>query len=507
MGFFMTRPTNLLGKKSGVLNHKTQKDDLIYKQSQKEDAPTLLLRDDEVSTTQHGESASKPTTAFGDVWYRRFLKPLTRQNPPIPYHVSFKRHTMRPKGIPVQQLEGVHELFRPSYRHYSPLIGMTFTHNNFIDNLYRYGDPSDPATDLVRRLFHALPGGEIDATHLGREAGSHLSPTIVGSIFETFESFKTSPLSSEERKVQDLADEFLHLIGSHPDYRDSRNHSIEELATAQAGLDALRTKDEKSQSVRDEIKELEGLVIKKARHRIKHAKKTLKIERNPKRVSELTRAIAEAEYESAEAREKVDELREHIVTSLELKEARKAAKRAQDMVDLERVSLEQFVITLARSLIAHDDDTNRRQHLLPKFSTTAILLGWIWSRYDNIEYLEGYFEAMKRINALHDHVASVLDSLNETKRLSSDIVSFHLPHRGQAWSPRDLETGASVVVTKPGVAHRPPVVAFSYISWAEYSEFPDCGENGTFIIKQTVSLFSNPSVLCSASQSLQPDCI
>lgn len=42
----------------------------------------------------------------------------------MPYHESFKRRVLRPVGIPVAELEGVHEVFKPSYRRYSPLHGM-----------------------------------------------------------------------------------------------------------------------------------------------------------------------------------------------------------------------------------------------------------------------------------------------------------------------------------------------------------------------------------------------
>jgi hypothetical protein len=66
---------------------------------------------------------SKRSQHFNDVWYRRFLKPLSRSQA-VPYHESFRRRVLRAVGIPVIELQGLHEVFKPSYRRYSPLHGM-----------------------------------------------------------------------------------------------------------------------------------------------------------------------------------------------------------------------------------------------------------------------------------------------------------------------------------------------------------------------------------------------
>jgi hypothetical protein len=42
----------------------------------------------------------------------------------VPYRESFRRRVLRAVGIPVTELQGVHELFKPPYRRYSPLHGM-----------------------------------------------------------------------------------------------------------------------------------------------------------------------------------------------------------------------------------------------------------------------------------------------------------------------------------------------------------------------------------------------
>jgi hypothetical protein len=70
------------------------------------------------------QSQSKRSQHFNDVWYRQFLKPMSRSQV-VPYRESFKRRVLRAVGIPVAELQGVHEAFKPSYRRYSPLHGMT----------------------------------------------------------------------------------------------------------------------------------------------------------------------------------------------------------------------------------------------------------------------------------------------------------------------------------------------------------------------------------------------
>jgi hypothetical protein len=44
------------------------------------------------------------------------------------------------------------------------------------------------------------------------------------------------------------------------------------------------------------------------------------------------------------------------------------------------------------------------------------------------------------------------------------------------WSVQDFEDAVVIVTGNIGVMNRPPIIPFSYITWAAYSEFPDCGE-------------------------------
>jgi len=424
-----------------------------------------------------------------DVWYRRFLKPLARKNPRVPYRDSFKRRVLQPMGIPAAEMDGLHEIFRPTHVQYSPLIGMLFTNNNFIDNLYRYGDPQEPAVELVNMLFHALPGGDIQTTHLGSCAGAHLSPSIIGLFFEALEEAKpeiTEGNRSDWERI--LAGKLLSLMVEHADYQDDIQNLLEDVSKAELELQALVQRDLDSQPVRDRIKTLEGDVIKKGRHQIKRDRKGLKKVKDAGRRSELEADIAAKETAMQEAEAEVEKLRAHIVTSLDFKSARKAVARAQGMVDQVQDSARVFVETLVKSFLEYDIPSLSPSEMLPVFTTTAILLGYIWRKYDGMVYLKEYFDSMERMKAIIIPARLVKAALDKRRSAGAPPASLEVSPDflfcgtcvsmpSSKWSANDVATAAAIVTTKPGMARRPPIVPFSYITWAHYSEFPDCGEN------------------------------
>ena len=420
--------------------------------------------------------SKKQSKQYNDVWYRRFLKPIAGrscQNRPVPYRESFHRRVLRPVGVPVAELQGIHEHFKPSHSRYSPLIGMIFSYNNFVSNLYRYGGPEDPAVELVRLLFHALPGGEILPTHLGSTSGAHLSAAIIGEAFRTFEQMQPQlGVMVDEKAVEVLADRLLKLIVDHPDYQEDRQKLIDDVHKAEAGLQELHQREIDAESTRTEIKRIEGDVIKIARHELKRAQNKLS-SITPELKAQVQQKIETQQSIMDGAAATVSNLRTQIVTSLEFKTARKAFRRAQDAVVLERGSLSALVGILARSLITYDLIGVHPGGLdLPKYTTTAILLAFLWSKYDDIQAFDGYLESMARLGALSTPIASVLAILKSR----TESPGFQVPRRLKTFSAHEIETAVIVTTGKPGVVSRPPVIPFSYVTWAVYSEFPDCGE-------------------------------
>lgn len=421
----------------------------------------------------------------GNVWYRRFLKPIIRKHRHVPLRESFRRRVIHSVGIPVHELQGFHQLFAPEYRHYSPLTGMIFTYNNFVDNLYRYGDPEEPAVQIIRILFHMLPGGDIQPTHLGSNPGAHLSAGCIGVILEALQAVCLAKLDSD-KVVSVLVDTLVPLIANHPDYKLDRESLLEDSSKAEADLVVLEQKDADSKSFRQEIKSLEGEGMKRTRHKVKHLQHELSqltknaSARATEERAQIEQQIADHEAHMGKTEQMLVELRTHIVTSLDFKVARKAVHRAQTAIELEHDGLASLMKAIACSLCTYDLDDSQPTGL-PKYSTVAILLAYLWRKYDHIQALKGYFESMESMGALNCpmvQVEALLDHYSQHSSLPPDIESPVLRgHRyRRSWSPEDIVTAVIAATGKPGLVRRPPIIPFSYVKWAAYSEFPDCGE-------------------------------
>ena len=444
-----------------------------------------------------------------NVWYRKFLKPLIRDSRKPTYKDSFERRIVHSVGVPVEEIEGLHAMFQPHYRHYSPLQGMIFSYNNFVNNLYRYGDEQqEPAVALIQQLFHVLPGGEIQPTHAGRNAGAHLTPGLIGNMFEELEHVKAAGGAQTLDSFRSTFSERLaEIISQQQDYRENTEKLQSDVEKAELALKELQQKEDDAAQVRQRIKELEGDVIKANRHQIKRLKKELK-KADETRKLEIEADIAKRNHQNEETEQELAVLRTQIVTSLDFKLARKALKRAQDAVDLERQSRVALAQDLAKSFAVYEFDfQDAPVSHLPKLSTTAILLSYLWRKYDSISAFEGYFEAMARIQALNVPLATVMELVHahsgshssDDSESSERVVpttttdpstsleldsSSNNSRRGRrrrhlrtmVWSPAKIERAARITTGNPGNNDRPAVIIFSYVTWAAYSEFPDCGE-------------------------------
>lgn len=404
-----------------------------------------------------------------DVWYRRIVKPLARKTPLLSYQDSFKRRVLNPAGIPVQQLSGLHEVFLPEYCQYSPLVGMIFSYNNFIDNLYRDGDSNEAAVVLVRSLFHALPGGVVQPTHLGKCVGAHLSAAIIGEIFRVVE--QTDP-----QDCRSLVKRLSTTITTHRDYQEEVQRLVDGLTKAEADLKALSRRDEESKPTRSKIRKLEGEVIKRLRHQIKRAEKALENEKEAQYILTLKSEIKRLNDAMGVALQEIEELRKRIVTSGDFKVARKAVNRARDMIQLEEQNRDAFMCQLADTFSTYELAGACSSRALPKYTTTAILLGFIWRKYDSIDSLNDYFQVMKQVGALNCDFATVAARIEANLSLSANTLARTTFPRYRKWSSSHISDAVMMVILKPGVSRRPRVIPFSYVKWAQYSEFADCGE-------------------------------
>jgi hypothetical protein len=495
---------------------------------------------DDDNTHSTGESDAQIKSS-SSVWYRHFLQPVAylvagrEQSPEIdtekeeafstrPTLVPFQkvvsqRQSTHPIGILLNRqridYRTLHAAFRKSHRQYSPILGLVFTYNNFVRNLYHFGGislteknettPADSSTSLVDscegemeenlasalvlRLFHMLPGGAIPPTHLAKNAASHLTPASVAAIFEAWEKAKLN-LSSDESSMSTLATSFQAILTSQSEFILSKQRLYNDAAKAESELVALEERDKETQSIRNEIKRIEGDVIKKNKHQIARKAKVINQLLDDQSRGELS-PNEEIELESLQREERsmlsqieqatasVAKLRHEIVNSADFKFARKAVARAQDAIDSERDSLRSLTNLLARSFIAFDilDDklaasTQYFNNDIP-YTTTIILLAYLWQKYDRLEVFETYMVVMNRLGALNQPIEYV-----------NQIIKGQLPVQPQQTKKKvfysaptgEIVNAAISIVAKQGAGRRPPVIQFSYVTWAAYSEFPDCGE-------------------------------
>ena len=471
--------------------------DFALERTKKIGSPTTSFEDTVTSTEEDTTSlteAKKRTSK--NVWYRHVVKPFIRENRPPSYRQAFQRRIVKQAGIPVAQLNGLHEVFLPSFLQYSPLIGMIFAHNHFVDNLYRYGNPQqEVAVRLIRLLFHILPGGEIQPTHASRNASAYLSPGLVGTIFEEWEAFQETSFDESDRDQEQLwISKLYQVISQHPDHEKSLQSTVQAARNAKKDLDDVENRDKESKNIRAEIKRLEGDVVKHHRHALKRLEKQLlKVDENG--AKRLQEEIAECETMITQGIAEIDALRSHIVTSADKKAARKALKRAEEAVDLEKQSLSDLSHQLGLCFFAYDRHSSSLT-TLPKYCTTAILLSFLWRKYDDISALLQYFESMERLHAI-DCSTEKVKQLMETAGDADTLVSERNQKRSIAllrsrpvWDSKQVSHAAEIVTGKPGSFDRSPIIPFSYITWAAYSEFPDCGE--TAIRNLLNQMFFNP---------------
>ncbi|GAX27649.1 hypothetical protein FisN_13Hh259 [Fistulifera solaris] len=405
---------------------------------------------------------AKKKARGNNVWYRHVLKPLLwiqRSNRAM--EEAFTRRVYLPAGIPVEEFHiSLHDACSPEY---SPFIGLLFARNNMIENLYKYGDLTEPLTQLVHHLFHMLPGGEIQPTHVHRNATAHLSAAIVGALLEEWHRIPSD---------QHLAARFQKCIAEHKDYQAGRKEARDVLEKAQQTQRDLIQKDEASEPYRDEIKRIEGDVIKYNKHLLK---------RMGPDESEEEKKIIELIIEKG--KQQVEELRaKYIVTSADKKEARKAVKRAEDALKQEQENLKEFAQVLAACFGEYEASSSDKPQ--SRINTTAILLAFMWRKYDHLPALGPYYQSLRHMGKLKMPIQDILSLLDRRYSKSHALVDNDKKRRFRvfgrvrrpSWPSNKVVEATLVVAGPPSALDRPPVIPFSYVTWAAYSKFPDCGE-------------------------------
>jgi hypothetical protein len=395
------------------------------------------------STTGSVDSAVAMSRMDAPVcWYRRCWKTGTPQSS------RRKAHSLRQAfaqlgvvhepqdGIPMEQVVGFHEMFQSNYLHLSPLIGVIYTHNNFIDNLYRHGDSNEPAVALIRALFDA---GASDTCSIPVQrrisaAGSHVSADLIGRLLEGLDGLRPTLLQwNRDIGKLLLRNLFLDCISSDSDYMASRYALLTELEAAESRLAALRARHAQSRPVRQHWKSLRCILIEKC-GQVRQLKRELTLATDDETRMELHRDIRRQRSAMDKVKRKMHQLRSQIVTSLDLTSARNDVGRAQDEIEQEEESRVQLVDALVDCFFAYDLDTSP---WLPKFTMSTVLLAFMWRKYDTIHDLKGYMGSMARMGALRSTASRAL------------IECCTAALRPRDWSAEKKAAAALVAIRRP----------------------------------------------------------
>ena len=101
--------------------------------------------------------------------------------------------SLYPTEIPITQIKNLASVLKPEYEYLSPIHGAIFCHNNYIENLYRYGKEEDKTIKLTKKLFFVHHDNvTFDRTYLGTNIAAHFSPQDIGQIIAEIENFKNN---------------------------------------------------------------------------------------------------------------------------------------------------------------------------------------------------------------------------------------------------------------------------------------------------------------------------
>ena len=104
--------------------------------------------------------------------------------------------SLYPTEIPITQIKNLASVLKPEYEYLSPIHGAIFCHNDYIENLYRYGNEKDATVRLIKELFFVHHDNiTFDRTYLPIKIAAHFSPQDIGQIIAEIENFKAAFLS------------------------------------------------------------------------------------------------------------------------------------------------------------------------------------------------------------------------------------------------------------------------------------------------------------------------
>ena len=252
---------------------------------------------------------------------------------------------------------------------------------------------------------------------------------------------------------------------------EERTHLEEELQVSQDNYDAVIQRELATRTIKENIKVMEGRKMA-AIHRLR------KYEKRHASIHEQN--LEKQNIRSLEL--EIDRMRPLTVNSDEKKKYKRLLNKAKCAFDMELQSRQRLVDGISNCFVKYGtlDANMERLSRIPVDITIAIMLSYLWQKYESVSDLSGYLHELYRMGGLSltpDYLLNAKKGEMSTRFSGSTLVSDYKVHRRVTkWDEEDIAVASIILTSKTGLLNRPHVIPFSYVAWAAYSQFPDCGE-------------------------------
>jgi len=409
-----------------------------------------------------------------------FFTSITKLNPIIPLNqnrgLSYVCNPTLTEGITpeLQQVNG---------NRFSPLWGAILWNSPYIENLWRYGDPSSNTIQLIKELFF-LHHDEItfDTTHLPLKIGAYLSLEDVGKIIGYIDNFHTSMYLYSKARESSHKKQILE------DARETLKENLQYLIN--------QLEREKFPVIKDKIVKYLEMIIKAS---------TKKLTAFQTQIQQLNQKIALTRDEGYI--EGIEDYPKNIIKiTAQISPEEHKLKKAQEYLARENASPREIV-----AQTFHESKTPLIKNLIASLSENAylpnntiyILLSFAWAKTENkeefIDLFWGLYSTLEnKQNLFRPDIFKKLESQlkysTKEKQLFKEILQQHLnlPNFEKPQyealklaPPEDIKNQIiynleDLAMTVFGVSLYDQTLpnAVNMVWNANYlgTEFPDCGE-------------------------------
>ena len=391
-----------------------------------------------------------------------------------------------PARIPIAQIKGLDEVFPGESKKYSPLIGAIYSSNHFIENLYKYGVPSEPLVELVRTLFNEVPGGEVTTTHIANNPASHLSPSSIARIILLLESTEMSDFETDLAAIEELSNEMVKVIVEDADYLSSTRVGRETIVEAEREFSEFMARYERNSVRLQEAKSFDKKEIVPIRRKIKKLKKSMKKASDSDSRQRIHDEIESFEGELSILVEQHREMSQNLLSASDLREAKRRLgykKNANDTSSQKyQIQMQKLVSVLIHCFRLYDRSREGSVQM-PQDSTKKTLLAYMWEKYDHKRYLERYFRELSRAGMIpsqrvqEEPLKVMLEQAYSEGDYREIVQGYQSAVLKGRWYSEHFADVVATVIEKPNPGTQTPTIPFSFVKWVKYSLFPDCVEN------------------------------